>query len=509
MPYLNLYSPPLPVKAEKSGICIGVGVSDKPEGPFVDAIGGPLVDEGDWNDIDPTVYIDDDGQAYLYFGNPELRCVKLNEDMISYDKSFGIKRMDMTEEAFGPSESKDKKCSYAEGPWFYKRNNLYYMVYPAFGQGGSENISYSTSESPIGPWNFGGVILQPNNCYTIHPGVCDFKGHSYLFYHNNVFDRGSSFHRSVSVEEFKYNEDGTIDPVEQTMTGVTQGVAKLNPYQRVEAETIAWERGVDIENRKDGGCNLVNIHDENYVKVRDVDFGSNSPLSVTVNAACEGLANEGTVEFRIDCTEDIESTESDVKGLFDEGFDLHNADVNSGELIAEVDIKSTGGKDTFKDFSAKMSKEITGVHDLFIVFKGQTANSEQDMFKLDYWSFEKKAEAAPTPSYTPVVTATTAPTVTPAPTTAPVKVAKVKSITVKKKGNGKVSVSWKKASGAKKYELLYSTDKKFKKSVKKVSIKKTSVMIKKLKRGRYYYFKVRGIDDKVTGKFSPIKKIKV
>ena len=70
---------------------IGVGVSDKATGPFVDAIGKPLVDEGDWNDIDPTVFIDDDGQAYLYFGNPSLRYVKLNEDMLSYDTTIGKK----------------------------------------------------------------------------------------------------------------------------------------------------------------------------------------------------------------------------------------------------------------------------------------------------------------------------------------------------------------------------------------------------------------------------------
>ena len=102
----------VPVKATNSGICIGVGVSDSPTGPFEDAIGGPLIDEGDWNDIDPTVYIDDDGQAYLYFGNPELRYVKLNDDMVSYDKSVGVVKQKMTAEAFGEGTG-DRSCSYA------------------------------------------------------------------------------------------------------------------------------------------------------------------------------------------------------------------------------------------------------------------------------------------------------------------------------------------------------------------------------------------------------------
>ena len=85
-----------PVQSRK-GVDVGVAVADSPIGPFKD-IGNPLVSEGDWNDIDPTVFIDDDGQAYLYFGNPELRYVKLNEDMISYDKSVGVVKVPMTTE---------------------------------------------------------------------------------------------------------------------------------------------------------------------------------------------------------------------------------------------------------------------------------------------------------------------------------------------------------------------------------------------------------------------------
>ena len=103
-----------PVHKINGGMAIAVGVSDKPEGPFTD-IGHPLVDEGDWNDIDPTVFIDDDGQAYMYWGNPNVYWAKLNEDMISLD---------------GPIHMLDYKIAhYQEGPWFYKRDGHYYLAF--------------------------------------------------------------------------------------------------------------------------------------------------------------------------------------------------------------------------------------------------------------------------------------------------------------------------------------------------------------------------------------------
>jgi len=203
----------VPVHKRNGGMAIGVGISDKPTGPFKD-IGHPLIDEGDWNDIDPTVYIDDDGQAYLYFGNPQLRYVLLNEDMVSYNKQVGIVKNNMTADAFG--RGRNGSSSYGEGPWFYKRNNKYYMVYAAFRQGGngSECLSYSTSDKPTGPWKYGGVIMtEEGGTFTNHPGVIDFRGHSYLFYHTQERQGGSSYHRSVGYVEFEYNKDGSIPTI--------------------------------------------------------------------------------------------------------------------------------------------------------------------------------------------------------------------------------------------------------------------------------------------------------
>ena len=114
---------------------IGVLVADSPYGPFVDPIGGTLVWQKEhWYDIDPTVWIDDDGQAYMYWGNPNLYYVKLNEDMISY--SGDIVEMPHIED-------------YQEGPWFYKRNGHYYLAFASTCC--PEGIGYAMSDSPTGP----------------------------------------------------------------------------------------------------------------------------------------------------------------------------------------------------------------------------------------------------------------------------------------------------------------------------------------------------------------------
>ena len=136
----------VPITQKTGGMAIGVAVSNSPTGPFTDALGHPLVSTGT-GDIDPTVYIDNDGQAYLYWGNPNLFYVKLNEDMISYSGS--IVQVNLTTAGFGVRSDTDRPTSYEEGPWFYKRNNLYYMLFAAGPI--PEHIAYSTSTVPHVP----------------------------------------------------------------------------------------------------------------------------------------------------------------------------------------------------------------------------------------------------------------------------------------------------------------------------------------------------------------------
>ncbi len=112
-------------------MAIGLAVGDSPIGPFKDPLGRPLVADG-FGDIDPAAFVDEDGQAYLVWGNPTYKYVKLNEDMISYDTTVGdggVFRGPMTVDAFGRRTTKDRETAYEEAPWIYKRDGIYYLIY--------------------------------------------------------------------------------------------------------------------------------------------------------------------------------------------------------------------------------------------------------------------------------------------------------------------------------------------------------------------------------------------
>jgi hypothetical protein len=137
----------VPMRPKSGGWAIGVAVATSPTGPFTDALGHPLVSNNDYY-IDPTVFVDDDGQAYMYWGNPYLYKVKLNEDMVS--TSGSVTQIAQTAESVGNI--------YGEGPWLSKRSGLYYLIFSSDGNP-NENIRYSTSSSPIGPWTYKDIIM--------------------------------------------------------------------------------------------------------------------------------------------------------------------------------------------------------------------------------------------------------------------------------------------------------------------------------------------------------------
>ena len=336
---------------------ISVLVSDSPTGPFSDPIGKRLVDSDHiWQDIDPTVAIDDDGQAYLYWGNPGLWYVKLNEDMVSYDRSIGdngVVSIEMTPEAFGSQEGRDgqKRASYTEGPWFYKRNNLYYMIYAA--KGIPEYIAYSTAPTAEGPWNYRGVIMERADhlAFTNHAGIIDFKGNSYLFYHDQSLSKGEGFKRSVSVEQFSYNTDGSIPLIVPTKDGVTTSVATLDPFKQVEAETIAWSEGLKTAGNSQTGVYVTKIENGDYLMVRSVEFGKGAKSFV---ASVASASAGGKIEIRLD-----------------------NPD---GELLGSIDVVNTGSWEKWSTVKGKI-KKITGVQDVCLVFKG----GKGELFNFDWW----------------------------------------------------------------------------------------------------------------------------
>jgi arabinoxylan arabinofuranohydrolase len=334
-----------------SGTKIGVAVADSPIGPFKDALGKALLSGGGY--IDPTVFIDDDGQAYLYWGNPGLYYVKLNENMTSFPGS--ATQVSLTPAGFGTrtSPTSDRPSAYEEGPWFYKRGSSYYMVYPA--DSTPEKISYSTSPGPTGPWTYRGDIMAKESgagsSFTNHPGVVDFKGHSYFFYHNGALPGGGGYKRSVCVEEFSYGTDGSIPTIKMTTAGPTP-IATLNPFQQVEAETMAFSSGLKTEVCTDtgGGINVTSISNGDYIKVRNVDFLD----GVTAfDARVSSAGSNAKIELHLDSQT---------------GTSLGTCDVSGASSWSTKTCQVTGG---------------SGKHDLFLKFTGGSG----DLFKFNWWKF--------------------------------------------------------------------------------------------------------------------------
>ena len=340
-----------------NGMAIGVAVSDTPTGPFRDAIGKPLFENGSWDHIDPTVMIDDDGQAWLMWGNPQVYYLKLNRDMISYSGEVG--RLDMTEQAFGGpmmsqrEKGKQYKDSYVEGPWITKRNGTYQLLYAAGGV--PEHISYSTAPSPTGPWTYAGVImpLGNTNSFTNHCGVADYKGHSYFFYHTGKLPGGGGFGRSVAVEEFKYTADGSFPTILPTDEGV-KPVATFDPYRKVEAETMAFSRGVKTEQNNQVGVYVSDIHNGDYIKLQNVAFGNKFPRTFSARVA-SGLRG-GQIEIRVDSL--------------------------GGQLLGTVNVPGTGGWEQWQTLTIDLTAVVRGTHDLYFAFKGRKGPK---LFNFDWW----------------------------------------------------------------------------------------------------------------------------
>lgn len=324
-----------------TGARIGVGVSQNVAGPFMDPLGKELVQTAA-SDIDPTVFIDDDEQAYMYWGNATLQYVKLNADMTSYSGTPTTVTL----------------AGFTEGPWLHKRESLYYMVYAGMG-GQTEKISYATSNSPTGPWSVRGDIMAAGTTYTNHAGVIDYKGHSYFFYHNSALPGGNDFKRSVCVEEFTYGEDGSIPQLTMSQDGPA-AVAKLNPFLQVEAETIAFSSGLKTEVSDDtgAGMNVTSISPGDYIKVKEVDFLDGV---TSFEARVSSAKSNATIELHLDSQQ---------------GTLLGTCDVSGASAWTTVTCPVSGG---------------SGTHDLFLTFTGDGDN----LFEFNWWKFTGPTTTAP------------------------------------------------------------------------------------------------------------------
>ncbi len=192
------------------GKAIGVAVSESPTGPFTDAIGQALITNNMttatnifWDDIDPTVFVDDDGQAYIFWGNTVCYYAKLKNNMIELDGNIqvvqGLQR-------------------FTEAPYLHKKNDTYYLTYS---EGWPERTAYAIADNLTGVWEYKGIINDAiDNCGTNHQAIIEYENQPYFIYHTAGLPTGGDYRRSVCIDSMFYNADGTIQSIIKTTTGV-------------------------------------------------------------------------------------------------------------------------------------------------------------------------------------------------------------------------------------------------------------------------------------------------
>lgn len=365
---------------------IGVLEADTPIGPWRDPLGRALITHSTpgvagvvWL-FDPAVLVDDDGKAYLYFGggipggnnqtqedwaNPRTaRVIQLGDDMIS---------------TVGEAKVIDAPYMF-ESSGIHKYNGKYYYSYctnfgprpqgedvPAAGE-----IAYMISDNPMGPFTYvGNVLKNPHHFFGVggnnHHAIFEFEDQWYIVYHAQTVAKaqlGDGLgYRSPHINKVEYYDNGLMKDIIGDRYGISQ-LKPLNPYQRVEAETIAWQKGITTEECSAPGgyvasinLNVTNIDDGDWLAVANADFGADGPSIFSANVAA---SVGGQIEIRIDSPE--------------------------GRVIGTLDIESTGGDQEWKLLQCDV-ENVTGVHNIFFMFKG-TNEAKTNLFKFDYWQFK-------------------------------------------------------------------------------------------------------------------------
>lgn len=317
----------------------GTAVADSPIGPFKD---GKIVKGA--RQIDPSVFIDDDGQAYMTWGQFECKMAKLKPNMREIDPQT-IQTAVITE----------KEHHFHEGSQLIKRNGIYYLIYADISRRGRPtSLGYATATSPFGPYTYRGVIIDNFGsdpvAWNNHGSLVEVNGQWFVFYHRPTDE--SVMMRKACVEPITFNADGTIDEVEMT----TQGVAgPLNPFKEMEAERACYLTG--------------------HVRVHQDDMG---------NEMLDQIRNDDTAAYKY-FNFDRTPTTMTISVRPTKGGTIHvYANNLSRPHLCTFQVPASDGKQVLQ-LTQKITHKLEGKHPIFFRFNGE---GDTDLFAVESFKFE-------------------------------------------------------------------------------------------------------------------------
>jgi hypothetical protein len=313
-----------PAIAKTGGFRIGVAIADKPYGPFkpqatpIEGVKG----------IDPSVLIDEDGSAYLYYSLNKIFVARLQPNMVEIE---------------GEPKVIDNLPTRGllEGPFMFERNGIYYLTYPHV-ENKTERLEYSIGTSALGPFKPAGVILDESasGCWTVHHSILDYKGQWYLFYHDKDLSPSFDKNRAIRADKLFFNADGTIRKVVPTLRGV--GLVQANSEIQIDRYSATGGDGVAVSFLDDAnphaGWKTTFSAPKSWVRFNEVDFGKSVHRSIEVRAKAPG---GGALEIRLDKPD--------------------------GPMLGRVDVAA--GND-WQTASVAARNIPSGVHDLIVTHSG-------------------------------------------------------------------------------------------------------------------------------------------
>jgi len=306
------YFPTAPDSIYGKGFSIGVAVADNPTGPFVPEL-TPIKNV---RGIDPNVFIDKDGQAYLYWSQGDVFGAKLKENMTELDSEPVI---------FQNLPDKGLK----EGPFLFERNGIYYLTFPHV-ENKIERLEYAIGDNPLGPFKMTGVIMDESStgCWTNHHSIINFKNQWFLFYHNNDLSPGFDKNRSVRIDSLFFNANGTIQKVMPSLRGVgltnASDKIQIDRYSRMSNKGIAIVFN-DTLNAFGGWKTLFSTKD-GWIQYNTVDFGKKKFKNIIVKVASK---TGGNLQLRL----------NDAKGAV-----VAKVNIPQGENWQTIKVPVTGLK---------------------------------------------------------------------------------------------------------------------------------------------------------------------